>query len=237
MRNDTPEVAAEKLGIPFDDSIRDALDRYLDLLLETNKQFNLTAITDRDAAASRLIAESMAILPVIPKQMRRVIDIGTGGGIPGMILAIIRPDLEIDLLEATKKKVVFLTETAEALGLTNVRAFHGRAEDYGRERGFRDNYDVAVARAVARLATLAELVLPFVHTGGIAILPKGEAVYDELAEAQEALDELKGHLLPIHQSPVNDVRFVVLRKQGRTPKPYPRKSGIPSKQPIGVPAA
>ena len=236
MRNDTPGVAAGKLDIPFDDSTRESLDRYLDLLLETNKQFNLTAITDRDAAASRLIAESMAFLPLIPRQAKRLIDVGTGGGIPGIVLAIMRPDLQVDLLDSTKKKIDFLGEVAKALNLTNVRIFHGRAEDMARERGFRDSYDVAVARAVARLATLAELVLPFVHTGGIAILPKGEAVHDELAEAQEALAELKGHLLRIHQSPVNDVRFVVLRKQGRTPKSYPRKSGIPSKQPIGVPA-
>lgn len=237
MRNDTPQVAAAKLGLKLDQETQERLDRYLDLLLETNKQFNLTAITDRDVAASRLIAESLALLPLIPNRATRLIDVGSGGGIPGMVLAIMRPGLQVDLLDATKKKVVFLDEAAVALGLTNVRAFHGRAEEFGREPEFRDSYDVAVARAVARLVTLSELVLPFVRTGGIAILPKGEAVYDELAEAEGALAELKGHLLPIHQSEVNDVRFVVLRKQGRTPKPYPRKSGIPSKQPIGVPAA
>lgn len=237
MRDDTPQVAAEKLGLKFDQEKRERLDRYLDLLLETNKQFNLTAITDRDEAASRLIAESLAMLPLIPKRAARLIDVGTGGGIPGIVLAIMRPELQVDLLDSTKKKVAFLDEAAGALGLTNVRAFHGRAEEFGRDPDFRDSYDVAVARAVARLATLSELVLPFVHTGGVAILPKGEAVYDELAEAEGAISELKGHLLPIHQSDVNDVRFVVLRKQGRTPKPYPRKSGIPSKQPIGVPAA
>jgi 16S rRNA (guanine527-N7)-methyltransferase len=237
MRDDSPQAAAAKLGLPLSEETQQRLDRYLDLLLETNKQFNLTAITDREVAASRLIAESLAVLPLIPKRAVRLIDIGTGGGVPGMVLAIMRPDLRVDLLDSTKKKVTFLTEAAGTLELSNVRAFHGRAEEFGREPGFRDAYDVAVARAVARLATLSELVLPFVHTGGIAILPKGEAVHDEVAEAEGALSELKGQLLPIHQSEVNDVRFVVLRKQGRTPKLYPRKSGIPSKQPIGVPAA
>lgn len=237
MRDDTPQVAAEKLGLELDQETQERLDRYLDLLMETNKQFNLTAITDREIAASRLIAESLAMLPLVPKRAARLVDIGTGGGIPGMVLAIMRPELEVDLLDSTKKKVDFLDEAAGALGLTNVRAFHGRAEEFGREPEFRDSYDVAVARAVARLAILSEFVLPFVRTGGIAILPKGEAVHDEVAEAASALAELKGRLLPIHQSQVNGVRFVVLRKLGRTPKPYPRKSGIPGKQPIGVPAA
>lgn len=226
--------AASKLGLTLDAEAVRRFSLFRDQLIATNRQFNLTAITDPDDIETRLFAESLAILPLLPAGTERLLDVGSGGGIPGIPLAIARPDVRVDMLEATAKKVRFLHEATGELGLTNTGAYHGRAEDFGRLPAYREQYQAVTARAVARLVTLAELVLPFLAIGGVAILPKGDAAGDELREAREAIEICGGEPRPIFHSDINNARFVIIDKRRATPDLYPRRPGVPGKQPIGV---
>jgi 16S rRNA (guanine527-N7)-methyltransferase len=149
-----------------------------------------------------------------------------------MILAIARPDMHVTLLDATGKKVRFLAETAEALGLQHVTAIQGRAEELARDPAHREQYDVVTARAVARLATLAELTLPFVRKGGVAILPKGAAALDELREARHAIGLLGGRARDPHVAEVEGTTVIIIDKRNQTPITYPRHTGIPNKTPL-----
>jgi 16S rRNA (guanine527-N7)-methyltransferase len=211
------------------------LSEYLRLLLDANMRLNLTAISDPAEAEQRLIGESLALLELIPDDAQALIDIGSGGGIPGLPLAIARPHMTVTLLDATRKKVDFLRATADALRLPNITTLNGRAEELSHDRSQRERYDVATARAVARLAVLVELTLPFVRVGGRVLLPKGAAAADELAEAGEAIRILggRGELQLIGQ---NGPHIVVVEKLRPTPTGYPRRTGLPHKRPIGVPA-
>ena len=242
--DDTPESgdltsiadACELLDLDFSPTQLQSLERYRTLLVEANQLLNLTSITEPKQVDSRLIAESLAIVPLIEGGELRILDIGTGGGIPGLPLAIALPDAELHLLDATAKKLTALREIAEELQLDNVRFTHGRAEDVGHDADHRGCYTHVVARAVARLPTLVELALPFLKPGGIAIFPKGRQVQDELHEAQKAISTLGGRLIDVFASPVNDARLVRVELAHPSPPEYPRKPGIPSRQPIGVPA-
>lgn len=206
-----------------------ALHDYRDLLLAGNRRFNLTAITDPDEVDERLIGESLLLLPRIPSDTRILLDVGSGGGIPGIPLAIARPDIDVSLLDATAKKVRFLDETAASLGLSNVTTLWGRAEEVAHDPAHRERYDVVTARAVARLATLVEYILPLLRVGGIALLPKGAGAHEELAEAQHAIRTLCGRSQPLYPH-----SLVVIDKVRPTPSPFPRTTGQPSKKPLGV---
>jgi 16S rRNA (guanine527-N7)-methyltransferase len=217
--------------------VRERLSRYRDLLLDANQHVNLTAVREPQAVDEWLIQPSIALSALVPSSARTLLDVGSGGGVPGMILAIVRPELSVTLLDATGKKVRFLAETAAALGLKNVTTLHGRAEELGRDARYRERFDVVTARAVARLATLVELVLPFVAVGGTALLPKGASAEHELAEASEAIRLLGGRADTIRVEEAAASDTVVVRKLRRSPGLYPRGTGIPQRKPIGVPAS
>ena len=206
--------------------------RYLELLLATNRVMNLTRIADPDDAQIRLLADSLDLLRLIPENARTLVDIGSGGGVPGLPLAIARPDLRVTLVDATAKKVRFLDETVSAIGLDRVAAVQGRAEELGRDPGHRDRYDVATARAVARLVSLVELALPLVRPGGVAILPKGAAAEEELKEARYAIRMLGGQARPIVDGAVEGTRIVVIDKRKPTPEQFPRRTGVPNSSPL-----
>ncbi|MCA9286982.1 MAG: 16S rRNA (guanine(527)-N(7))-methyltransferase RsmG [Phycisphaerales bacterium] len=235
------ELCAE-FGLTLDAAEIDRLGRYLWLLLETNTHHNLTAIKDADEAWTRHIFDSLTLTAVLGElagseagQEPRVIDVGSGGGLPGIPLAIAMPGLRFTLLEATGKKAAFLRHATAELGLGNVEVVAARAESAGREDGRRDAYDAAVARAVGPLAVIAELTTPFVRTGGLAVLVKGERAEEELAAAKQALHLLHvGHAGTV-ETPTG--RLVVLEKLRRTPKPYPRRDGEPRRVPLGGGAA
>jgi len=193
---------------------------------------NLTRITDPDDAQLRLLADSLELLRRLPDDARTLIDVGSGGGVPGIPLAIARPELRVTLLDATAKKVRFLADAASDIGLGNVRAIQGRAEELGRDPEYRDRFDVATARAVARLATLVELTLPLVRPGGIAILPKGSAAAEELAEADYAIRMLGGRARPIGASNVAGTQVIVIDKRAPTPGQFPRRTGVPNATPL-----
>lgn len=214
----------------------DTLERYLDRLLTTNAVMNLTRITDPNDAQIRLLADSLDLLRVVPSSARTLIDVGSGGGVPGMPLAIASRDLFVTLVDATAKKVRFLDEVVRILHLDNVVAIQRRAEELGRDARHRDRYDVATARAVARLATLTELVLPLVRPGGVAILPKGAAAEEELEEAGYAIRMLGGRPRPILDGAVEGTRIVVIDKLKATPEQFPRRTGVPGSSPLRGPS-
>lgn len=217
---------------------QEQLAAYRDLILDSNRKFNLTALRDADAVDGRLIGESLRLLPFLPSGSGlNAVDIGTGAGIPGMPLAIARPDIEFTLIDATGKKVRFLELVVSELGLTNVNPLHDRAETLAHDPVYRERFDIVVARAVTQLAALAEIALPFLRVGGRALLPKGEQLDDEIARAESAIDLVGGKLIssnllpPISCSGVT--RLVILDKIGPSLVRYPRRPGIPEHDPLG----
>lgn len=222
-----------------DDHIR-RFEQYADLLLDWNQRINLTAITERDAVFARHFLDSLTLVPIIEDQVGsgsiRLIDVGSGGGLPGLALAIVRPRWNITLLDSTRKKVRVLETFIDELALDNVTAIWGRAEDIGDQPAHREQYDVAVARAVAELRELAEYCLPFVRVGGVMIAPKGADIDEEVAVAKHALDVLGARLqdvVPIQVPTLNEPQTVlIIQKTASMPEKYPRRPGRPGKRPL-----
>ncbi|CAG1011014.1 Ribosomal RNA small subunit methyltransferase G [Phycisphaerales bacterium] len=239
------ELLAEAgtLGIEFEPGDLGQLGRFLAMLLAANRQANLTSITEPAEAWRKHILDSLTLLQVLAEipEGGRVIDVGTGGGLPGIPLAIVLPTLRFTLLEATGKKVEFLKQAAAALGLANVEIVQGRAEGLGQDRGektgtgrkggHREQYDAVVARAVGAINVLAELTVPLAKPSGVVALIKGQKAAEELEAAKEALHQLKA----VHEATIETPtgRIVVLSKGAATPKMYPRRDGEPNRAPIG----
>lgn len=239
--------AAERFGLRFEPGEVESLGLYLALLLKANETMNLTAVRDAEQAWHRHILDSLTLVPLLEDLPpgSRVIDVGSGGGVPGIPLAIVLPRLEFTLLEATGKKADFLGQAIGILGLGHARVIHDRAERLGRDRGertgapgggrvggHREAYDAAVIRAVGRLAVAAELTIPLVRPGGRVLLIKGARSEEELAEAGEALHRLKAVYEGTVETPTG--RIVVLGKNSATPRLYPRADGEPARAPLGV---
>ncbi|MEO0511767.1 MAG: 16S rRNA (guanine(527)-N(7))-methyltransferase RsmG [Planctomycetota bacterium] len=231
-----------EIGVELEPGETDQIGRYLALLLDANARVNLTAIKTPDAAWDRHALDALTLLGVLadcePKGDRlSIADVGTGGGVPGIIIAVARPDADVTLIDATAKKTAFLETAVDALGLTNCRVVTGRAEDLGAfqtpgGRGeMRDAFDVVVARAVARVAVASELCVPLARELGRVILVKGAKAPEELEDAKRALYELHAVPLGIVETPTG--RLVVIEKTRRTPKRFPRRSGEPARCPIG----
>lgn len=213
---------------------------YTNILLEWNQVMNLTALTSPEDVAMRHFLDSWMLLPVIRKLFPdrtdlRMIDVGTGAGFPGLPLKICLPDLKLVLLDSLQKRVRFLEEAVVSARVQAVECMHGRAEEIGRKKGYRDSFDLAVARAVASLPELCEYCLPFVKPGGFFIAMKGE-VNDELDLSQKAIHLLAGKLEDVKQFllPGTDMRrsLIVIRKTKSTPSLYPRKAGKPHASPL-----
>jgi len=207
--------------------------RFLDLLFEANTRMNLTRIADREQAWSRHVLDSLSLLPFLEaSHASNMLDLGAGGGFPGMPLAIARPALPVTLLEATGKKARFLAETATILGLENVTVLSERAETLGSpDGGGRFAWDVVTARAVGPLRVLLELALPLVAEGGYLLAIKGERAAEEIEAAAAALATLKASVETTHRTPSGTI--VVVRRDGPMPRMYPRRPGEPSHAPIG----
>jgi 16S rRNA (guanine527-N7)-methyltransferase len=206
------------------------LTEYLDLLLHSSELFNLTAIRDRDEAWARHVVESVRLLPLL-EGGPRLIDVGSGGGVPGMILAIARPDLSVTLLEATAKKARFLEQTGATLGLDNLRVLCERAESAGALKSpERESFDIVTARAVAPLRVLLELTAPLAKVGGLIVAVKGEKAGEELRAASNALQRL--HVTPQQTVRHPTASVVLLRKTATTSAKYPRRAGEPTRNPL-----
>lgn len=225
----------------FSDEQVDRVIQYRDLLHDRNQRVNLTAVRDFDGIERRLILESLRLVPVVRERAGtgRIMDLGSGGGIPGIVLAIALPDCDFTLLDATGKKVKFLQDVVDGIGLPNVRAVQGRAEDLGHDINWRNTFDVVSARAVTSLSALMELGLPFVSMKGWLVLPKGMEIEEELDIARKAAGKLGGTIvshdaLPDSGSDV-DTRLILVRKDQATPSAYPRRVGLPARSPLGSP--
>ncbi len=227
-------AAAKEYGLVFDAGDVSRLGRYLSMLLEANTRFNLTAITDPKEAWPKHIFDSLTLLPLLASvEAGTVIDVGSGGGLPGIPLAITMPQVKFTLLEATRKKADFLREVTDTLDLTNVDIVNDRAETIGQDREHhREKYDVVLARAVGRMPVLLELAAPLAKIEGHILAIKGERVSEELTRAKPALHLLHCQLLGTVRTPTGMI--VIVQKLRRTPKLYPRRPGEPRRVPLGL---
>jgi len=210
---------------------------YYEMLVDWNERMNLTAITDEEGVATKHFLDSLnANVDDVIKSASSVIDVGTGAGFPGIPLKIMDPTIKLTLLDSLAKRVNFLNEVTSELGLENVSAIHARAEDMGTDKKYREQYDVCVSRAVANLATLTELCLPFVKCGGYFVSLKGPKAEQEVEEAKNAIKLLGGKFIRIERYAVSDTdldhNIVIIKKLSHTPTKYPRKAPKPSKEPL-----
>lgn len=222
------------IGLEISQHELDQLSAYLYLLLETNKQFNLTAIKDPDIAWLRHILDSLSLLPFI-SDTKTVIDIGSGGGLPGIPLAITLPNIQFTLLEATTKKTRFLQSVADQLNLTNITVINDRAETLGQNPTFRQHFDAAVSRAIGKLNVSLELMLPLIRPNHSAFAMKGKNVESELDNCADALMKLgNAHIEIYHALPniEDDAIIAQITKTESTPPQYPRLPGIPKQSPL-----
>lgn len=230
-------AAAAASAIVLSPSQVEAFAVYNDLLVDWNEKVNLTAITDPQEVAVKHVIDSLACYDeaVFPAGCS-VIDVGTGAGFPGLPLKIFRPDIRLTLLDSLNKRLIFLREVVERLGLSGVELVHARAEEAGRLKLHRECYRVATSRAVARLNALAELCLPLVAVGGYFIALKGAQYREELDEARRSIALLGGRVetvKPVRLPGLDDCRAVIyVRKAAQTPPAYPRRPGLPEKKPL-----
>jgi 16S rRNA (guanine527-N7)-methyltransferase len=231
---------ARELGVALTERHLAAFEICYRELMAWNQRFNLTAITDREGVLVRHFLDSLSCLKALPRNEldagAQVIDVGTGAGYPGLPLKIVCPGMRLTLLEATGKKVGFLEHLTRELQMNNVRAIHARSEELGQDPAHREQYDWAVARAVAEMPTLVEYLLPLVRVGGAILAQKGEGAPAEVHKAENAIATLGGRvqrLAPVELRGLAETRYlVVVDKVAATPEKYPRRPGMPNKRPI-----
>lgn len=209
---------------------------YMKLLIEWNEKINLTAIVEPGQVITKHFLDSLTILNYIGTKQQKIIDVGTGAGFPGIPIKIMDDLSEITLIDSLNKRINFLQEVINKNNLKNIRAIHGRAEDFGQDKLYREKYDVCVARAVAPMNILVEYLLPFTRVNGICICMKGANIEEELEEAKKAINLLGGKIEKVESfglSGSEDRRnIIIIRKISKTPKQYPRKAGTAKKYPI-----
>ena len=210
---------------------------YYEMLIEKNKVMNLTAITEFDEVLKKHFLDSLSLVKACDLEDDiSLLDIGTGAGFPGIPLKIVFPNLKITLLDSLQKRVHFLEEVINHLKIENVKALHGRAEDFAKPNMLREQFDLCVSRAVANLSTLSEYCLPYVKVGGSFISYKSEKVFEEIEQANHAVKVLGGKVVDEigFTLPSSDIyrNLVIIRKCNNTPKQYPRKAGTASKNPL-----
>lgn len=231
------QAALEQLNINLSESQMNQFMTYYEMLIETNKVMNLTAITEFDEVIEKHFIDSLSLIKAVDLSGHiKIMDVGTGAGFPGIPLKIAFPELEIVLLDSLNKRINFLNQVIEKLGLKNISTIHGRAEDFGRNPEYRETLDLCVSRAVANLSTLAEYCMPFVKVGGSFISYKSGKVQEELENSKRAADLLGGRLKVCLNYNLADTEIerslVVIEKVKATKKAYPRKAGKPSKEPL-----
>lgn len=231
------ESKVKELSLVLNERQKKQFEDYYRILVEWNNVMNLTAITEYEEVIEKHFIDSLSIANVIDFcKIYNVIDIGTGAGFPGIPLKIVFPEIQITLLDSLKKRVNFLNEVIVHLGLTDIHAVHGRAEDYAKQKEYREQYDLCVSRAVANLSTLSEYCLPYVKINGFFIPYKSGDIDDELQKSECAVNILGGSVNEVirFQLPGTDINrsFVKIRKIKSTAKKYPRKAGMPSKEPL-----
>lgn len=221
---------AKSLGLDLKQAQIEKLKMYLRLLREANQITNLTAIREEAEQVRKLLGESLDFLRFFPQGTENVLDVGTGGGIPGIVLQIVRPELRLSLLDSSQKKCGFLQGAAQAMNLP-LQVLSGRAETLAHEAQYREKFDAVVSRAVASLPVLLELAIPFLRVGGILVALKGKEAAGEISESIPASHELGG-AEPSLRVLEEGLKFVVVEKKRLTPLRFPRRPGIPQKRPL-----
>ena len=232
------ENKLNELGIALTDKQKQQFDKFYELLVEWNKVMNLTGITGYEEVNEKHFVDSLSIVKAINMEnVKSVIDVGTGAGFPGIPLKIAFPHLKVVLLDSLNKRINFLNTVIAELGLTDIKKIHGRAEDYAKQTEYREKFDLCVSRAVANLSTLSEYCLPYVSIDGLFIPYKSGEIDEELENSKKAVKILGGKIENVvkFQLPGTEIgrSFVKVRKIANTNKKYPRKAGLPAKEPLG----
>ena len=229
------ERGLEELGISLSEEQIGQFLTYYEMLVEKNKVMNLTAITEFDDVIEKHFLDSLSLIKVCDLNRElSVMDMGTGAGFPGIPLKIAFPKLQVTLADSLNKRILFLQEVIDKLGLKGVEAIHARAEELGKNKSYREQYDLGVSRAVANLASLEEYCVPFVKIGGSFISYKSGEIEKEVANAKNATFLLGGKVKNVYKFDLYEQKrsFVVIEKCTGTPKTYPRKAGTPTKTPL-----
>ena len=229
------ERGLEELGISLSEEQIGQFLTYYEMIVEKNKVMNLTAITEFDDVIEKHFLDSLSLIKVCDLNRElSVMDMGTGAGFPGIPLKIAFPKLQVTLADSLNKRILFLQEVIDELGLNGVEAIHARAEELGKNKSYREQYDLVVSRAVANLASLEEYCVPFVKIGGSFISYKSGEIEEEVANAKNATFLLGGKVKNVYKFDLYEQKrsFVVIEKCKGTPKTYPRKAGTPTKTPL-----
>lgn len=233
--NKKMEELAKEINIEFSVEQLKKFHRYKELLLEWNEKMNLTAITDPEEIILKHFIDSLTILKEI-KDNEKVVDVGTGAGFPGIPLSIMNETIKITLVDSLNKRLIFLQNVIDELKLENVKIVHSRAEDFGKNKNYRETFDIAVSRAVANLSTLSEYLIPLIKINAKCICMKASEAEEEIENAKKAIKVLGGAINRIDKFnlPKSDIgrTIIIISKEKGTPNKYPRKAGIPSKEPI-----
>lgn len=231
------EQKLNELGIQINEKMLEQFEQYYELLVEWNKVMNLTGITDYDEVVEKHFVDSLSLIRFIDlTKVQSVIDVGTGAGFPGIPLKIAFPHLKIVLLDSLNKRIRFLNEVIEKLGLMEIETIHGRAEEFARKADYREKFDLCVSRAVANLSVLSEYCIPYIHVGGMFISYKSGEIDQEVHNSKSAIYLLGGKIEKVDkfELPGTDIHrsFVFIKKNQHTQKKYPRKAGTPAKEPL-----
>ena len=228
-------IQAKKIDVILDEEQIQKFYKYMELLLEWNEKINLTAIVEPRDVILKHFVDSLTICKELQKN-KTLADIGTGAGFPGIPVKILRPDLDITLIDSLNKRVNFLTMVIEALKLEKIIALHGRIEDFGKNKKYREKFDYVTSRAVANLSTLSEYMIPLVKIGGKCICMKGSNIEEVLKNAEKAIKTLGGKIEKVDTFLLPDTdmgrNIILIKKEKATPNKYPRKAGTPAKEPI-----
>ena len=231
------ESKLNELGITLTDNQKEQFVKFYELLVEWNKVMNLTGITEYEEVNEKHFVDSLSIVKAIDiNKVETVIDVGTGAGFPGIPLKIAFPHLNVVLLDSLNKRIKFLNAVIDELGLQGIETIHGRAEDFAKQTDYREQFDLCVSRAVANLATLSEYCIPYVKKDGLFVPYKSGEIEEELEQSKKAVHVLGGKKQDVvkFQLPGSEIgrSFVIINKLQNTAKKYPRKAGLPSKEPI-----
>ena len=228
-------IQAKKIDVILDEEQIQKFYKYMELLLEWNEKINLTAIVEPHDIILKHFVDSLTVCKELEKN-KTLADIGTGAGFPGIPVKILRPDLDITLIDSLNKRVNFLTMVIETLKLEKIVALHGRIEDFGKNKKYREKFDYVTSRAVANLSTLSEYMIPLAKIGGKCICMKGSNIDEELKNAEKAIKILGGKIEKVDTFLLPDTdmgrNIILIKKEKATPNKYPRKAGTPAKEPI-----